>query len=141
MTKSLVSTPIIPGAMWRVRAWAYLTLLILDAYYTAFGLGTGNHAQVQIGAAIGLIGVFLAAVNTPHELPNTASSLVPWFTTERCFWIYRGIALLGTVLAGFGVGQDAQWSSFTTSLATIFGLTVTTLRTSLVKAVNAPEVA
>jgi hypothetical protein len=139
-TKALVARPIIPGVGSRLRAWLYLIGLIVVSFYSAFGVGNGNQTQVQIGAMIGLVVVFIGAVNTPYELPNTASALVPWFTSQRCFWLYRGIVVLGPLMAGFGAGNDAQWATFTTALGTIFGLGVATLRTSLVKAVNAPEV-
>ena len=139
--KAILDQPIIPGLTVRIRAWVYLLGLIVTAALTSFGVGSDNQALVEAGVLVGLVVVFIGAVNTPYELPNTASELVPWFTSERCFWLYRGVALIGTILAFQGIGSQDQWTTFTAALGAIFGLTVTTLRTSLVKAVNAPEVA
>jgi len=133
-------TPIIPGLGWKPRAWLYILGLIISAFLAALGIGGGEHGILAAGAALGLTTVGVAAVNTPAGMKTRKAEVVSWLTSERCFWIYRGVFLLGTILAGFGVGSDEQWSTLLGAVAAIFGLSAANLRTSLVKAVNAPEV-
>ena len=106
--KATVAKPMIPGVGSSLRAWLYLIGLIVVAFNTAFGVGNGNQTQVQVGVIVGLLVVFIGAVNTPYELPQTASELVPWLTTERCFWIYRSVAVMGIEIEPLNENQVAD---------------------------------